>query len=220
MFKTNTNEKNMTIWDQIYKNHQNGGNAWATLSEGIDPRFIDLIGKTNFKLKSTFDIGCGTGKYLEYLQSKNFRVAGIDSSKTAIEISKKRLGESADLVLADMYDFEMPKNKYDLILSVSTLHHGTKEQINKLVNQIYNSLATDGIIFITLPDIKFNKKSNTFKNDKEIAPGTYSPLSGPEKGLPHSFFSKQEIDSLFSSFGEIEINIDKIGRWFIIGTKH
>jgi SAM-dependent methyltransferase len=209
----------MTIWDQIYKNHQKGGSAWATLSEGIDPRFIDLIGKTNFKLKSAFDIGCGTGKYLGYLQSKNFRVAGIDSSETAIEISKKFLGDSTDLVLADMYDFKIPKNKYDLILSVSTLHHGKKERINKLVKRIYDSLATGGIIFITLPDIKFNNKSNAFKDDKEIAPDTYLPLYGPEKGLPHSFFSRQEIDSIFSDFKGIELSIDKIGRWFVVGTK-
>lgn len=209
----------MTVWDQIYKNHQKGGDAWATLSEGIDPRFIDLIEKTEFKLRSAFDIGCGTGKYLRYLQSKDFQVAGIDSSETAVEMSKKSLGDSADVVLADMYDFKIPKNKYDLILSVSTLHHGTKDQIKKLIGRIHNSLSTDGKIFITLPDIECNKKWNTFKDDKEIASGTYSPLSGPEKGLPHSFFSKQEIESLFSDFKNIGLNIDKIGRWFVAGTK-
>ncbi|MFA4995727.1 MAG: methyltransferase domain-containing protein [Patescibacteria group bacterium] len=209
----------MTIWDQIYKNHQKGGDAWATLSEGIDPRFIDLVDKAELKLRSAFDIGCGTGKYLRYLQSRDFQVAGIDSSETAVEMSKKSLGDSADIVLADMYDFKIPKNKYDLILSVSTLHHGTKEQIQGLISQICDNLSIDGKIFITLPDIECNKKWNTFKDDKEIAPGTYSPLSGPEKGLPHSFFSKKEIESLFLGFRDVSLSIDKIGRWFVVGTK-
>jgi len=209
----------MTIWDQIYKNHQKGGDAWATLSEGIDPRFLELIDKTEFKLKIAFDIGCGTGKYLRYLQSKDFQVAGIDSSETAVEMSKKCLGDSVNVVLADMYYFKIPKNRYDLILSVSTLHHGTKEQIQDLIIQIWNNLSTDGKIFITLPDIECNKKWNTFKDDKEVAPGTYSPLSGPEKGLPHSFFSEEEIKTLFKNFKDLKLEIDEIGRWFITAVK-
>lgn len=209
----------MTTWDNIYKNYKNGGEAWATLSEDIDPLFISFIAKSELRLKSAFDIRCGTGKYLKFLKLKGFSVFGIDSSETAIEMSKENLGDSAAVEMADMYDYEIPKNKFDLILSVSTLHHGTKDQIKKLIDQIYGSLSTDGKIFITLPDIECNKKWNTFKDDKEIAPGTYSPLSGPEKGLPHSFFSKQEIESLFSDFRDIELSIDKIGRWFVIGTK-
>ena len=29
----------MTVWDNIYKNYQKGGEAWATLSEEIHPLF-------------------------------------------------------------------------------------------------------------------------------------------------------------------------------------
>jgi len=209
----------MTIWDNIYKNYRKGGQAWATLSEEVDGRFIRYLEKSQFKQKSAFDIGCGTGKYLKFLAAQGFAVSGIDNSKTAIEMTKENLLNAADITIADMYNYQIPRNKYDLIISVSTLHHGTKEQIGHLIEKIYDCLLSDGKIFITLPDIECNKKWNTFKDDKEVAPGTYSPMSGPEKGLPHSFFDKEEIEKFFNKFSNVNLDLDEIGRWFITARK-
>lgn len=208
-----------TIWDKIYKNYQKGGQAWATLQEEILPEFVEFVKNNNFGEKSALDIGCGTGKYLVYLKKLGFTVCGIDSSETAIEMTKKSLGENADLSVASMFEYEIPENTYDLIFSISTIHHGFKKEIIILIEQIYNKIIPGGKVFITLPDIESNKKWNTFKDDKEIAIGTYAPQSGPEKGLPHSFFSEQEIIQIFSKFENIKLELDKIGRWYIVGTK-
>jgi SAM-dependent methyltransferase len=208
----------MTTWDKIYKKYRNGGEAWATLSEDIDPLFISFIEESDFKLKNAFDIGCGTGKYLKFLKNKGFHVFGIDNSETAIEMSKENLGDSGAVEIADMYKYKIPQNKFDLILSVSTIHHGTKKQVEKLIKEIFDSLAKNGKIFITLPDFAGSKKLDKTDN-KEISQGTFIPLSGPESGLPHSFYTKKEIESMFSVFQDIELQLDDIGRWFITGSK-
>ena len=109
----------MTVWDTIYRNHQKGGEAWPTLSEGIDPLFQEFLKESNFKLKHALDIGCGTGKYLKLLQSAGFRVDGIDSSPTAVRMSQEALGQESKVVFANMFEFEIPKKTYDLILSIS-----------------------------------------------------------------------------------------------------
>jgi hypothetical protein len=50
--------------------------------------------------------------------------------------------------------------------------------------------------------------------------GTCIPVQGPEKGLPHSFFSKTEIDALFrGQYSNLNINLDDHGRWIITGQK-
>lgn len=49
--------------------------------------------------------------------------------------------------------------------------------------------------------------------------GTCIPLIGPEKGLPHSFYSKEEIDKIFSIYSRIESDLDERGRWIITGEK-
>jgi len=209
----------MPIWDNIYKNYQNNGQSWATIGEGLMPEFINFIKINEFSRKRCFEIGCGTGKYIKYLNSLNFSVDGIDSSEIAVAMTKKIVKKSAEVICADMFNFDMPLNKYDLIYSISTIHHGRKEQIINLINIIYNSLFPSGKIFITLPNKGMVNKWDTFKNCKELFPGTYIPTSGPEKGLLHSFFSAQEIKKIFFKFKELKIESDEIGRWVVTARK-
>jgi SAM-dependent methyltransferase len=209
----------MTIWDNIYKNFQNGGEAWASLSEDIHPLFKQFLEHSEFILKYALDIGCGTGKYLKLLRAGGFKTDGIDSSQTAVEMTKKELGSGSEIVCADMFGYDIPRDRYDLILSVSTIHHGTKEQVRLLVSNIYEATAENGKIFVTVPDLASSKKWNTFKEHQKITEGTYAPLSGPEKGLPHSFYEENEVRKLFSKFNDLRLDLDDRGRWIIQATK-
>jgi len=209
----------MTIWDNIYKNFQNGGEAWASLSEDIHPLFKQFLEHSEFPIKHALDIGCGTGKYLKLLQAGGFRTDGIDSSQTAVEMAKKELGSGSKILCADMFEYNIPKDKYDLIVSVSTIHHGTKEQVRGIVGNIHQVIAENGKIFVTVPDLASSKKWNTFKEHQKIAESTYAPLAGPEKGLPHSFYAEEEVQKLFSMFNNLRLDLDDHGRWIIQAVK-
>lgn len=209
----------MTIWDNIYKNYQKGGEAWATLSEETHPLFIQFLGQSNFELKHALDIGCGTGKYLKFLQTGGFKTDGIDSSETAVEMTKNNLGNGSAILCTDMFEFDLPKNTYDLVISISTIHHGTKEQVQNLINRIYDSIVENGMIFITVPDFESGKKRDTFKDHEEIGEGTFAPLSGQEKGLPHSFYTKKEVQKLFSKFKDLQLDLDDYGRWVVQASR-
>ncbi len=209
----------MTIWDKIYKDYKKGGKAWATLGDRVDPQFIEFVRRSEFPIRSALDIGCGTGQYLQFLGAEGFKLAGVDNSETAIAMSYEAVGKEADIKLADMYDFAIPKDEYDLIFSVATIHHGTKNQVKKAVHRIYDALMTHGKIFITLPSFDSSNSWNTFADKHEVAPGTYVPQSGPEQGLPHSFFTETEVKALFNNFSHVKITLDKIGRWKITAEK-
>ena len=202
-------------WEEIYKS----GKVWGSLLEEIHPLFKKFVKQTNSKIKYVLDIGCGTGSYLKFLKDEGFKISGVDSSKTAIANAKRLLGENSNVKRANMFNFNIPRNKYDLIISVSSIHHGTKKQIKNLINKIYNSLSLNGKIFITIPDVKSSQEWNTFKNSKEIRMGEFKPFKGPERGLIHSFYSKKEIEGLFSKFKNLRLDIDKTGRWIVTGKK-
>lgn len=209
----------MTIWDNIYKNFKKTGEIWATLSKEIIPEFVQFVQDNTFSIKHVLDIGCGTGDYLLYLEKNNFITDGIDSSETAVAMTKEILKSDSKIICADMYNFAIPEDCYDLIISIAAIHHGKKNQVRGLVDKIYSALVPDGKIFITLPDYDSANKWETFKKHSDLGGGTYAPLSGPEMGLPHSFYTREEAESIFSKFNDLKIILDKKGRWVITGTK-
>ena len=209
----------MTIWDNIYKKYKTGGEAYATLSREIHPLFRTFLKRSKFKNKFALDIGCGTGGYMKALRTIGFNAEGIDSSKTAIKIAQENLKDKLHLICKDMFKFKIPKNRYGLIISVSTIHHGTKKQVEDLIDLIYDALIRGGKAFITLPDVHCIKSWNSFKKHKKIAKYTIVPLSGPEKGLPHSFYTKNEIKKLFSKFKDLRLRLDSEGAWVVIASR-
>jgi len=62
-------------------------------------------------------------------------------------------------------------------------------------------------------------KWNTFKDHKEIAQGTFVPLSGQEKRLPHSFYTKKEAQKLFLKFKNLQLDLNNRGSWVAQASK-
>lgn len=214
----------MTIWDKIYKYYLKGGPAWATIEGKIHPLFVGFVKDNEFKIKHALEIGCGMGKYLVYMQGLGFKTDGIDSSLTAIKITKNNLKDKAGIIKAEMFKYKIPRNKYDLIFSIATVHHGSKQMVKKVIDEIHKSLVPDGKVFITLPDIESNRRWKTFLSDRDLGNGTFAPVSGPEKGLSHSFYTKPEVKELFKNFKKIKIMLDDRGKivhghWIISGEK-
>jgi SAM-dependent methyltransferase len=209
----------LTTWDKIYKNYQKGGPAVQSLSVPVYPAFKKFVESTDFPVKKVLDIGCGDGRYLIYLQRLGYKTDGIDSSPTAVKMTKRILKKNSRVEKADMFKYRIPADKYDFIFSVNTLQHGRKGAINKVVNRIYAALKNRGKTWITLPDYRQLLKWRTFKEKKKISPGTYLPLIGPEKGLYHSFFRKAEVKKIFSKFNKVKMKLGERGRWFIQAEK-
>lgn len=218
----------MPDWDKIYKAFNKKGKDWQNISEGvmpqcfingINPIFIDFVNNTKFKNKSVFDIGCGNGKYLIYLSALGFATDGIDFSETSIQMTKQELGDRAGTIKqADMFNMEITPNKYDLIISISTINHGYKKDLQKLINQIHTALTDGGYAFITIPDKECLHTWQTFKKHKKLDDNTVVPLIGPEKDIPHSFYDKEEIEEMFAKFSNLKMEKDVSGQ-FVISTK-
>ena len=64
------------------------------------PAMIDLAGDVNGH--RVLDAGCGSGPLSAALLAKGAVVTGFDASSAMVELARQRLGESADLHLADL----------------------------------------------------------------------------------------------------------------------
>ena len=89
-------------------------------------KFSNFIGKFLKKYNGTIiDVGCGNGRDLLYFKKNKFKVIGIDMSKKAIEICKKKISKKnhRNLFVKNFIKFNYKKIKKNIsIYSRFTLH--------------------------------------------------------------------------------------------------
>ncbi len=173
-------------------------------------------------VRKILDIGSGTGRHLIFFSKKDFEMYGFDASPKGISLTKQWLleeGLSAELINHKMEErFPYDNNYFDAIISIQVIHHNKMKDILFTVSEIARVLKKDGVIFITFPRLEGREDLNDWKL-KEIEKGTYIPQAGQEKGLPHHFFTIDEIYDVFSSFNLLEIYDDNSRHRAILGVK-
>ena len=164
---------------------------------------------------SILDLGCGTGRHVVYLARKGFAVYGYDIAEEGIRIAKQWLKKEklkADLKIGSIYN-KLPykDNFFGAVISTRVIHHGKIEDIRKAIKEIERVLKPRGLIFISFRKRRIRKydpkrlmiieKHGMQKvSYKIIAPRTYIPMEGREKGLTHYFFDKKGIKKEFRGF--------------------
>lgn len=95
------------------------------------------------------DIGCGTGIHLEMYQKYGCALHGIDLSPSMLRMARVRLGEEADLRLADATAIPHAAETFDLVLCMLALHEMDEDIRGLVIAEIKRVLKGDGrILFI------------------------------------------------------------------------
>ncbi len=98
--------------------------------------------------RSILDLGCGTGLELDRIFERlpDVRVTAIDLSETmTAELKKKHGGKNLEIILDDYFLHDLGENRFDVAVSVESLHHFTAEKKIGLFNNICNALKPGGI---------------------------------------------------------------------------
>ncbi|MDD2565969.1 MAG: class I SAM-dependent methyltransferase, partial [Candidatus Gracilibacteria bacterium] len=152
---------------------------------------------TGVENQQILDIGCGSGRLLNYIE-KNFpnsKYLGIDASSGMIEEAYKEFPNNEFSTL-DMTDLDKLNNKYDIIFFIASFHHlPLKEQRIKVLQSTKNILKDGGLVFMTNWDLLGEK--NFIKYEKSYnGNGDFSIKIGEFSRYYHSFELK-ELENLF-----------------------
>jgi len=143
-----------------------------------------ILSKNKMKRKEMLDLGCGTGTHALILAKNGFKITGVDISKTAIELAKKKFKKNkidAKFLKGDMTTINL-KKKFDICISMfSSLCYLTDiPNFTKALKNIHNHLKKDGILIFDFwngnvvvnekPSIKIKKILNN--NEKIIRTAT------------------------------------------------
>ncbi len=164
------------------------------------------------------DLGCGSGRHLVQLASHGFEVHGVDSSRNAVRLAREWLESRQLRAHVVLHDITSPlpysSEVFDAVVSIQVVHHAVSETIRRIVREIERVTKPEALIFVTVP-----RSRNQASRFEEIEPGTLVPLDGPEKGLPHHFFTAEELASLFSRFSQLDLHVDCADHLCFTGTK-
>lgn len=180
-------------WEDIYQREgrvfKNPFPGFARVAQEFRERGCEKI----------LDLGCGSGRHVVGLARLGFRVFGMDISGTALRLTRQWLGEQklqSHTVQGDLR-FPLPFRdaSFSGVLSTQVIHHALLIEVRRAIAEVHRVLAPGGVAFITV-----SGRRDEDMAFEEIEPGTYVPLSGPERGLPHHIFTREALENEFAHF--------------------
>lgn len=97
------------------------------------------------------DVGCGTGLSFVALLDKGWKVTACDISPRMLEIARERVGDRAELLVADMR--ELPElGQFDLVWAVNDAANYllSDEELRAALGSMARNLAPDGVVLFDL----------------------------------------------------------------------
>ena len=125
---------------------------------------LKLVGIRMFrpsKGMNILDVGCGTGSHLELYQRYKCNLFGIDLSPSMLEVARGRLGDSAQLDFGNATEMPYEDDKFDLVISMLSLHEMSPETRSAVLNEVKRVLKSDGRLLLI-----------------DFHPGPYEPWQG------------------------------------------
>jgi len=150
-----------------------------------------LLKYTNPK-ESCFEIGCGAGDNIKFLNDNERNAIGIDKDSTI---------SNPNIVNSDLFEYET-ESKFDFIYSIHSLEHFTDPK--KMLSWISNHLKENGSFLIEVPNVE-EPLLSVYKI-KEFEKFYWYPYH-------LFFFSPNTITSLLSNFNLKIKRIQTYGIW-------
>ena len=153
MTENNTKQQVREFYDQVGWSQEEDGNYQNARYEDLRPVSCEYIHKTRLRVnqhllpsgKFLLDAGSGPVQYEEYKTYSagyDYRVCA-DISITALQEAKKRLGEHALCVVADVANLPFKEGAFDGIVSMHTIHHLPMNEHRAAYQDMYRVLGKD-----------------------------------------------------------------------------
>jgi ubiquinone/menaquinone biosynthesis C-methylase UbiE len=122
----------------------NKGKHARSLYESV----INKLDELSFN--NLLDVGCGTGNLLSLINTRyDVQIAGVDLTPKMLNIARIKLGDDADLKVADSEDLPFEDNKFDMVICTDSFHHYPHPE--NVLKEIRRVLEPDGMIIIADP---------------------------------------------------------------------
>jgi predicted TPR repeat methyltransferase len=144
-------------------------------------RFISLIPKNG----KVLDLGCGSGRDVQYFLDYDLNPVGVDASENLIEEAKKRV-EIGEFKVMDIVNLDF-KEEFDGVWAQDIISYIGRNEINGVFSRINLSLVKKGMFFLSVREGDGEKLTKHEKLGKEE--------------IMTGFFDKEELEKLLKNNG-------------------
>jgi len=198
-----------------------------------DQELTDRIEAAPNKAHKALDIGCGWGRHVSHLVELGWRTTGLDWAASAVNNCRGILrdkGVVAQVVRGDMRRMPFGDAEFQLVVAVDVLQHGRIVDFRRTINEIKRVLRLNCDVIFSVPSIR--NMPMRFEGSW-VEERTLVMTTGVEAGIPHHFFTEEEIIKAAPMFREVKIepvvhalppgfaplHPDHVNEWFWVTLK-
>ena len=155
-----------------------------------------------------YDLGCGAGRHLAYLELQGFDVVGADVSENGLAACADTLRAAslpARLVRADMTASPFASDCVDAGVATNVLNHNPRALLQVAIDDVWRVLRPGGEFYLTV----LNTGDWRYGSGEEVEPDSFILAEGPEAGILHHFFTEEDLRAWLSGFELIDLQRDR-----------
>lgn len=133
---------------------------FSSKRESVWPELKFLFDDYIVEGDKVLDLGCGNGRFFEFIKDKGADYLGVDPSQRLIEIAKGRY-PVAKFQVTDALSLPFADNSFDKVYSIAVLHHIPSEELRlKFLEEVKRVLKPGGLFIVTA--WKFHRSKELF----------------------------------------------------------
>ncbi len=151
---------------------------------------------------TVLDIGCGSGRHLQFLYEQNIIPLGLDIVN--LEKIKARFGNPGPgLIQATAARLPFRTNSLEAALAWGSLHYNSKELTRQMIAEIVRILKPHGLFWGTLR----GEADTFFRRMRQTAPGEWEVATPDLETITVSFYSLEEVEALLAGFESFRVGL-------------
>jgi len=192
-------EKQIGVWDQRMS-------ELAARTFAPDIKLVELFQALNLAPQRAVDLGCGPGRHLVWLAERGWQVTGLDWSSRALDDARRALdsrGLSGELIKGDIRTPPDLGAPFQLAVATRVFHHGLLSDYKLAIKSLRRLLSAGGHAIISLPSASMIPLNYPVDWVEER---TLVPTEGDEAGIPHHFFTEEEVREYSQEFSSVKLH--------------
>lgn len=151
-------EKAFKVWEETYEENPLLciKKDLSSLGENVYFKVMSSIAEHLPKETLILESGCGTGRWVFFLNDSGHLALGIDFSRSAIYLAKrysKYTKRADEFICGDIRYLPFRERSFDLILSLGIIMYFADEK--PLIKEYHRCLREKGLIFLSVPNSYF-----------------------------------------------------------------